>query len=66
MLILQACQTTRPLVIAGEPSLCLALSRSNTLPTLTDQEKALIREQFSRETKDILKTPQAIMKAVNC
>jgi hypothetical protein len=33
---------------------------------LTDAEKALIRQHFSRETMDRMKTPQAIMKAIGC
>jgi hypothetical protein len=36
------------------------------LPTLDEEEKALLREHFSRDSLDILKTPRAIMREIGC
>ena len=63
---LTACQTSMRLAPSQTAAVCLALSRSDVLPVLTDSEKALIRTAFSRETMDRLKTPQAIMRAIGC
>jgi hypothetical protein len=49
-----------------QAAICLALSRSDTLPVLTETEKALIRQHFSRETMDRMKTPRAIMQRIGC
>lgn len=66
MLLLTGCQTTTLSVPVSLDTICLALSRSNALPVLTSQEKALIKAHFSRLTKDRLKTPQSIMEALQC
>jgi uncharacterized lipoprotein YmbA len=64
-LLLTACQTTKRLA-ASQPAICLALSKSDTLPVLTKEEKALLLQHFSREVLDRLKTPQAIMRQIGC
>jgi hypothetical protein len=51
---------------ASQPAICLALSKSDTLPVLTKEEKALLLQHFSREVLDRLKTPQAIMRQIGC
>lgn len=65
-LILQACQTTRLSASVDLTTICLALSRSDVLPVLDEEEKALVREHFTRQAKDVLKTPAAIMKELKC
>jgi 2-C-methyl-D-erythritol 4-phosphate cytidylyltransferase len=65
MLILAGCQTTK-LSAGHHAAICLALTKSDTLPTLTEAEKSLIRQHFSRQTMDKLKTPQAVMRQIGC
>lgn len=64
VLILTACQTTKLSVNAK--AVCAALERADTLPSLTDEERSVIASSFSRETKDRLKTPRAIMQELGC
>lgn len=62
MSILSACATTTPSV----ETICLAIAADDVLPVLTDKEKRLIREEFSRRAKDVLKTPAAQKRALGC
>ena len=61
---LTACRTTLP--SAAPPTICRALARSDVLAALTEDEKALIRERFSRATKDRLKMNRAIAREIGC
>lgn len=45
---------------------CLLLDRVDTLATLTEEERRLIREFFSDRTKDILKMPLALKRKLGC
>lgn len=63
---LTACQTTRRSVPVDVTTICLALSKADVLPTLDEEEKALLREHFSRDSLDRLKMPRAIMREIGC
>lgn len=66
LLIPASCRTTSRLASVDVTTICLALSRSDVLPVLDEEEKALVREHFTRQAKDVLKTPAAIMKELKC
>jgi hypothetical protein len=66
-LLLTACQTTKR---SGPPvslsTICAALQKGDPLKYLTDEDKALVRERFSREGKDGQKMNRAIMREIGC
>lgn len=66
VLTLGACQTTKRLASVDRTTICLALEKADPLTGLTDEDKRLIREGFSREGKDALKMARAIRKELQC
>jgi hypothetical protein len=65
-LILQACQTTKRLAQVDRETICLALKRADPLTGLTDEDKRIVRELFTREGKDALKMARALRKEIQC
>lgn len=68
---LTACLTTRrlgppPAPAAFPETLCRALERGDIIPTLTPEEGALIRERFSRVTKDKAKMNNVLRRDLGC
>jgi hypothetical protein len=65
-LTLQACQTTKRLAQVDKTTICLALARADPLSVLSDEEKRVVREMFSRQGKDALKMARALRKEIGC
>lgn len=65
-LTLQACQTTKHSALVDKTTICLALGRADPLSALSDEEKRLVRETFTRKGKDALKMARALRKEIGC
>jgi hypothetical protein len=65
-LTLAACQTTKRLAQVDRETICLALERADPLTGLTDEDKRIVRELFTREGKDALKMARALRKEIQC
>jgi uncharacterized protein YcfL len=65
-LLLTACQTTKRLAQVDRETICLALERADPLTGLTDEDKRIVRELFTREGKDALKMARALRKEIQC
>ena len=68
LLVTSGCQTTRPSGPADidNGTICAILAETDALPTLTNEERALILQHFTRLTKDKLKSPDALKKEFKC
>lgn len=67
VLTLTGCQTTK---LSAPPvslsTICAALKKGDPLEYLTDEDKRVARELFTREGKDALKMARAIRKELKC
>lgn len=64
-LILTACRTTY-LASVDKTTICRALERADPLSALSDEERRIVRESFTRQGKDALKMARALRKEIGC